>query len=422
MPASGITLILVAPPLPAKHTSATYDPDGHGTHVAGIAAGSRSGDKNSMHGVAYNATILAGCAYVGGGCYTRAVNDAELMLWAANQGAMVANMSYAYNEGYRTKVVTDVTGGIKDYSNNALKNYLFGAYSSSSGSNYQQAKQALEKGLITVLAAGNYQYWVIGSPQETKEPSVMAMAPLIYANTDIADDLAYQWIAAVNTDNNGNLSPSSHGCGDAAEFCLAAPGTNINSTTPGGNYQEMSGTSMAAPQITGAVALIAGAFPGLQLPANNKHASVCDAGSANFNSKQCHSKAVVNRLFVTATDIGAPGIDSVYGHGLLNLQSATSLIGDAQLQTQSGSLYTLSGSSLSTSQAVGADIASQLASVRFLAVDSYDKAGFIYSGEALLGTDDSTDHRIDTLQYMNRSMRMGLVFYHDHKPCANATL
>jgi subtilisin family serine protease len=42
---------------------------------------------------------------------------------------------------------------------------------------------------------------------------------------------------------------------------LFAPGLEINSTVPGGNYKRESGTSMAAPEVTGCAAILKGYFP-----------------------------------------------------------------------------------------------------------------------------------------------------------------
>jgi hypothetical protein len=72
-----------------------------------------------------------------------------------------------------------------------------------------------------------------------------------------------------------------------------------------------SGTSFSAPAVAGAIALLESAFPNLT-PAQ-----------------------VLNLLYASATDAGATGVDSVYGHGLLNLAKAfqpagtTSLAGSA---------------------------------------------------------------------------------------------
>ena len=66
------------------------------------------------------------------------------------------------------------------------------------------------------------------------------------------------------TDNDALASFSNYG---ATTVDLAAPGVDILSTVPGGQYGTLSGTSMATPHVTGVVALVRGPAPGLDLPA-----------------------------------------------------------------------------------------------------------------------------------------------------------
>lgn len=91
------------------------------------------------------------------------------------------------------------------------------------------------------------------------------------------------------------LSSTSNQCGIAAQWCIAAPGTNTQPPLAGTQWQSGStGTSNAAAIITGTAALVWQAFPWMSA----------------YNVQQT--------VLTTATDIGAPGVDSVYGWGLVN--------------------------------------------------------------------------------------------------------
>lgn len=68
-------------------------------------------------------------------------------------------------------------------------------------------------------------------------------------------------ITVANITCNGNLHTSSNY--GAASVDLAAPGTYILSTTPDNTYSYMSGTSMAAPMVTGAAAMVYSYFDGI---------------------------------------------------------------------------------------------------------------------------------------------------------------
>ncbi len=80
-------------------------------------------------------------------------------------------------------------------------------------------------------------------------------------------------------------------------------------------------------------------------------------------------------MLVSATDLGEQGTDPVYGRGLLNLEAATSLIGEAQLQASSGATYTLDKNQLNHSFILGNGVERQLSTIKFIAVDDYDNAG-----------------------------------------------
>ena len=91
---------------------------------------------------------------------------------------------------------------------------------------------------------------------------------------------------------------SATGPGARAITILVAPGVNILAPAVGGGAALVSGTSFAAPHVSGAAALVLQAAPFLS------------------------GAEVVELLLDSASDLGAPGTDAVYGRGLLDLAAA----------------------------------------------------------------------------------------------------
>jgi subtilisin len=114
---------------------------------------------------------------------------------------------------------------------------------------------------------------------------------------------AYPEVIAVSaTDQNNQIASfSSRG----PEVDLAAPGVNIYSTYKGRSYATLSGTSMAAPHVSGAAALII-------------DTKKCDLNLDGI----CTPAEVQQRLEQTAVDLGTPGKDNLYGSGLVDVYNA----------------------------------------------------------------------------------------------------
>jgi hypothetical protein len=120
-------------------------------------------------------------------------------------------------------------------------------------------------------------------------------------------------IIAGALDKNGTtIADFSDKAGTGKNFYLMAVGVDDRAPNQNGVQYLWSGTSFSAPTISGAVALMAQAFP-------------------NLTGKQ-----IVEILFSSADDLGAGGVDSVYGQGALNIarafqpQGATALADSAE--------------------------------------------------------------------------------------------
>ncbi|MEN8722339.1 MAG: S8 family peptidase [Alphaproteobacteria bacterium] len=200
------------------------------------------------------------------------------------------------------------------------------------------------RGTALVFAAGN---------QAMPDPSnLMAMVPYWFP------DVQSQMLSVVALDvtdwESGDpvtdLQPASYSsyCGVAKDWCLAAPAHGVRVLWFGGYLGVAGGTSAATAVTTGALALLMDAFP------------------------EINAEDAIAIVLETATDIGAPGVDDVFGHGLLNLEAAIQPLGEPVI-TVNGSTATASASFVETSSLLGGGFDSALGVESFVFQDKYGR-------------------------------------------------
>jgi len=218
------------------NNSNTSDVYGHGTEVAGVV-GALSNNSLGVTSVAWNTKLMpVRVSMTDGSAYLSTI--ANGITWAADHGANIANCSFAT---------------------------LTGSSTIQNAANYMRSK-----GGIVVVAAGNY-----GTLDST--PNTTAM------------------ISVSATDSNDALTSwSSYG----PYVDVAAPGAGIWTTTNGGGYAAVSGTSFSSPMTAAVLALEKSANPALS---NTQLESILES---------------------TAVDLGTPGYDYYFGYGRINAAAA----------------------------------------------------------------------------------------------------
>jgi subtilisin family serine protease len=228
--------------------SAPGDGDGHGTHVAGIV-GAATGNGVGIASVAPRAGIMPVRVLDSDGAGTVDAIAAGID-WARVNGADVINLSL----GSEVPIVGAAGGDAIDAA----------------------IRRAVAAGVVVVAAAGNSGVPVCEQP---------------------ADGLVC--VGAVDKRRMRSVF-SSFGAGlglmAPGGSALPSAGEDVLSTVPPAGYEEMAGTSQAAPHVAGVAALLV--------------------------SLGVRGRAAVNRMLATATDLGTPGVDPEYGHGLVNARAA----------------------------------------------------------------------------------------------------
>jgi subtilisin len=231
------------------------DDNGHGTHVAGAVAA--LDNTTGVVGIAPSANLYAVKVLnkSGSGYMSDVIAGID---WAVSNGMQVANMSLGSSSG-----------------TTALETAVNNAYA---------------LGLVLVAAAGN-------------------SGDCNLLTDDVGYPAKYASVIAVAATASDNSRPCWSSDGPKVE--LSAPGVGVLSTYKGGGYATLSGTSMATPHVTGAVALL------LSSPVQ----ALYDA-----NTNLIWDPEEVRAVFdATATDLGDLGQDNYFGYGLIDMVKALGL-------------------------------------------------------------------------------------------------
>ncbi|GLK68187.1 hypothetical protein GCM10008179_18250 [Hansschlegelia plantiphila] len=233
----------------------SFDPVGppasahpHGTAIAGLIAA-----RGDLASPAPAARILAIRAFSGAkrpakpGAEGTTMHILRGLDWASKQGAKIVNMSFA---------------GPKD---DKISQFI---------------AAGVAKGQIFVAAAGN--------AGASSPPLYPAADPEVIAVTAVDD--ADKLLAVANR---------------GPHLAVAAPGVDVVVAAPGGGYSYMSGTSMAAAEVSGVIALMVQANPSL---------TAAEARAA---------------LVKSAVDLGAPGVDPEFGAGQTDAKAAVDAVSAA---------------------------------------------------------------------------------------------
>jgi subtilisin family serine protease len=310
------------------------DVHGHGTHVLGSIVAKKDG--SGTHGVAFDAT--AAVIKIGNSSYVSISDAARGFSWAADQGAIVGNLSA--NSNYDTTFRNNISALADGTYKSTDSRYNYGAGVFYNMQNPTEWKAATDKGLVIVNSAGNQGLAVSANPG--------------YFATAVDGDgnlvLGGKMLIVGAIDQNGNIASwsnkaghicqsiniATNTCNDTykvSDFYILAPGWTYSTKNDGG-YGTMAGTSMAAPYVTGGIGLISQMWPYM------KGENLVKLLTTTACKSTCVRDYNVN----------------IHGSGLLDLDVATRPVGAVGIPTTGRTTSSVSTVSLSGSGGSGSSL------------------------------------------------------------------
>nr|WP_209570468.1 S8 family serine peptidase [Sphingomonas sp. PvP018] len=244
------------------------DVTGHGTRVAGVAAAARDGV--GVQGMAPEATILA------------------LKISAPNLSG-VTPTSGPVPEGPDASaalIAPAIRYGV-DKGAFVLSMSVSGSAAGQIATEQRAAMDAVRQAdRLFVQSVSNF----------TGEDSFTGQFAQNMLGTDLANK---DWfLFAIGVDRNGNPRAANGNAGPLADRMIAVGGVEVQTVDQSGNVVTVTGNSFAAPAVAGAAALLKQYWP------------------------QLGGRAISRILLDTATDAGPPGVDQVFGVGILDVGKA----------------------------------------------------------------------------------------------------
>jgi subtilisin family serine protease len=260
------------------------DDQGHGTHTVGTLVGDATADGGTVLGMAPAAQWI-GCRNMRGGVGTPASYTTcfEWFLAPYPQGGD------PFSEG-RPELAPDIVNnswGCPPYEG------------CDAGALLQVTNLVRAAGIFVVASAGN-DGWQ-GCSSITDPIAIYDSAFTTGAHDEQGSIAYFSSRGPVTVDGSGRLKPD-----------ITAPGVDTYSTYPGNTYTSLSGTSMAAPHVAGAVALLWSAAPAL-------------AGDIEATEDILIKSAVPVTSDSCGSDLSPMSPNNVYGYGRLDILAAVNL-------------------------------------------------------------------------------------------------
>jgi hypothetical protein len=297
------------------NNSDTSDVHGHGTWVTGVVAAA-SNNGIGVTSIAWNSKVMPlRISMPDGMAYLSTI--ANGLYWAADHGAHIANVSY---------------------------DALTGSSTIQSAAQYMR-----NKGGLVVVAAGN----------SGVQQSISNTPTMITVSATTSSDALASW--------------SSYG----SYVDVSAPGSGIWTTSKGGGYSAVNGTSFASPATAAVLALMKAANPGLS------------------------NTQLEEKLLSTTVDLGTPGYDIYFGAGRVNAAAAVAMAQQTLTPPPDTTAPSVSLTSPGTGSTISGTVAVNANASDAVGVSRVD----FYAGTTLIGSDSSAPYSVswDTKSKANGS-------------------